>query len=114
MNIRELVPLPTHREVFKRNRERFIPSSSGCYVLTTFSMDVLYVGLTKNLRSRMNNHLDDPEKVSETELGSVTFFHWLVVEVRKLEVIERTWQGIHIQYEGHLPFLNKVYSPTST
>jgi hypothetical protein len=45
MNIRDLVPQPTHYEPFKRNRERFVPEKRGCYVLTTFSRIVLYVGL---------------------------------------------------------------------
>ena len=61
MNLRELMPQPTHCEPFKRNRERFVPE--------TFLGDVLYVGLADKLRRRMNDHLDDPIKTGGTRLG---------------------------------------------
>jgi excinuclease UvrABC nuclease subunit len=49
MNITALVPAPARREAFRRNRERFIPDKPGCYALTNFSKEVMYVGLAKNL-----------------------------------------------------------------
>jgi excinuclease UvrABC nuclease subunit len=112
MNISELVPQPSHWETFKRNREAYIPERSGCYVLATFSKFVLYIGLTNNLRHRMNQHLDSSEKIRETKSGRAAFFYW--VESQELNVIERTWMNIHIQHEGALPELNKIYSPTPT
>jgi predicted GIY-YIG superfamily endonuclease len=114
MNISTLNPLPTRCESFKRNRERFVPSKSGCYVLTNFSKDVLYLGLTVNLRRRMNEHLDDCEKTCETELGRAVLFFWLELNANDLNKVERTWQNIHIQHEGKLPTLSEVFSPTST
>jgi hypothetical protein len=39
-------------------------------------------------------------------------FHWL--ETNDINTVERTWMNIHIQHEGTLPPLNKVYSPVST
>jgi len=112
MNLSALVPLPPQCEGFKRNRERFVPEKPGCYVLTTFSNVVLYVGLADNLRRRMNGHLDDPTKTSETKLGRAVLFHW--IESPDTNKIERTWMNIHLQHEGVLPLLNKVYSPTHT
>ena len=108
----ELVPLPAYSEPFKRNRERFVPETSGCYVLTTFSGVVLYVGLGENLRRRMNDHLDDPGKTGETRLGRAVLFHW--VPSQDTNKIERTWMNIHMVHEATLPLLNKVYSPTAT
>ncbi|ANL30129.1 excinuclease ABC subunit C domain-containing protein (plasmid) [Rhizobium phaseoli] len=46
----------------------FIPDSSGCYVLTSFDGNVLYVGLTKNLKRGMAQHLDNREKESSSGL----------------------------------------------
>lgn len=112
MKLDMLVPQPINHETFKRNRERFVPEESGCYVLTTFSHDVLYVGLAKNLRSRMNNHLDNEQKTVPTIIGRATYFYWL--ECQEIEKIERTWMNIHVQHEGMLPPLNKAYSPIST
>ena len=113
MIISELVPQPAHRETFKRNRERFIPAGPGCYVLTTFSSEVLYIGLSVNLRRRMNDHLDNPGKTTATIQGRAVLFYWLKVEELELNKVERTWLNTHIQHEGKIPILNKVFSPTS-
>jgi hypothetical protein len=110
MNIVELVPQPTDSQPFSRSRERFVPARAGCYVLTTFEMIVLYIGLTDNLRRRMGQHLDNPEKTGLTKVGRAIFFHWC--ETGDTRKIERTWFNIHIQHEGGLPELNRVYSPT--
>ena len=40
-------------------------------------------------------------------------FHWLEVEGRELNKIERTWLNTHIQHEGKIPILNKIFSPTT-
>ena len=112
MNVTELVPPPSDKESFKRNRCRYVPEQSGCYVLTTFLNEVLYIGLADNLRRRMKQHLDSVEKTSETVAGRAVWFHWVVSP--DTNKTERTWMNIHIQHEGSLPLLNKVYSPTST
>jgi len=111
MNILALIPSPTHREIFKRDRERFVPVTSGCYVLTTFDGIVLYIGLSNNLRKRMDEHLDNPQKTKPNERGRAIFFSW--IESEDTNKIERTWMNIHIQHEGSLPVLNRIYSPTS-
>jgi excinuclease UvrABC nuclease subunit len=112
MNVRELVPEPSYCEAFKRNRLRYIPDESGCYVLATFSGIVLYIGLTNNIRRRMGEHLDNPEKTGETVFGKAVLFHWTTG--KNTNQIERTWLNIHVQHEGVYPTLNKIYSPTST
>jgi excinuclease UvrABC nuclease subunit len=111
MNISAISPNAQHYETFSRNRCKFVPQCSGCYVLTTFTNVVLYVGLAKNLRARMSDHLNDPEKNRETPLGRAVLFHWL--ETNDTLVVERTWMNIHVQHEGKLPILNTVYSPVS-
>lgn len=110
MNISELVPAPSNSDAFRRHRERFIPEQPGCYVLTTFEREVMYLGLTKNLRQRFNEHLDNEQKTAVTKLGRAIFFWWL--ETEATNKVERTWMNIHIQHEGGLPLLNKVFSPT--
>jgi len=112
MNLSELNPLPTHREPFNRNNERFIPETAGCYVLTTFEGVVLYIGLTENLRRRMNQHLDSPQKTELTKLGRAILFHW--IETPDTYKIERTWLNTHSYNEGSLPVLNGMNSPTFT
>ena len=112
MNAIELVPSPSHWNTFRRSKERFVPETSGCYVLSTFSGVVLYIGQATNLRRRMNNHLDDPNKTESTVFGRAALFHWL--ECSQIATIERTWMNIHIQHDGVLPVLNRTYAPVST
>lgn len=111
MNIENLFPAPLYKEVFRLDREKFVPEQTGCYVLTNFSGVVLYIGLAKNLRRRMNDHLKNSEKTKETKFGRAILFHWLISN--ELNKIERTWLNTHIENEGSLPVLNKIYSPTS-
>ncbi|SRR6266480_1530616 len=112
MNFDQLNPHPSNVEIFKRSRERFVPTKPGCYVLTTFNGVVLYIGLTENLRRRFGEHLDNPKKTAQTEHGTAFLFHWL--ETADTYKVERTWLNIHLQNEGVLPELNGIYSPTLT
>jgi len=111
MTIDKLSPLPSARENFKRSCVKFVSEKSGCYVLTTFGGVVLYIGQAINIRSRMVDHLDDPEKTKETPLGRALFFYWL--EMDNIGKVERTWLNIHVEHEGRYPLLNKMFSPVS-
>lgn len=112
MNVSELNPKPANREPFSRNKERFVPEVSGCYVLTTFEGVILYIGLTNNLRRRMNEHLDSALKTALTKSGRATFFYWL--DTPDTYKVERTWLNTHSYTEGSLPILNTMNSPTFT
>lgn len=112
MRLDLLVPKPPDSESFRRRRARFIPEKAGCYVLTTFSREVLYIGLTVNLRRRVNEHLESAAKTELTERGRAVLVHW--IETSDTNKVERTWMNIHLVTEGRLPILNGAYSPTST
>jgi hypothetical protein len=112
MHISLLDPAPTAKCLFKRKEQRLVPDAAGCYVLTTFEGEVLYVGLSVSLKSRLGQHLDDKRKTGPTSLGRAFFFHW--VERTDLERVERTWMNTHTLHEGKLPELNGAYSPVST
>ncbi len=111
MNVQLLNPLPTNRENFRRDRQRFVPRKSGCYALVSFQGVVLYVGLTENLGRRFGEHLDDPRKTSNTADGRAFFFYWH--ECDELERVERTWQNECELVDGKLPILNGIRSPIS-
>ena len=111
MNLSKLVPAPKNKESFQRSCSKFVPDSCGCYVLTTFNDVVLYVGLATNLRDRMEQHLDDPEKTSPTEKGRAVWFYWIQLRPLELERVERTWINIHEQLEAVKPILNSIHSP---
>lgn len=111
MKVEELTPLPAKKELFALRSERNIPVDSGCYVLTTFDNEILYIGLASNLRARFRSHLESPEKNSLTELGRATWFSFLLYSPDNLPKLERTWMHKYEGVHGELPALNKVHSP---
>lgn len=112
MKVDKLSPPVEASDAFRKSRERFIPSKAGCYVLTTFDGEVLYIGLAAHLRRRIAQHLDNPSKTASTANGRAVIVHWRYAD--RLEQLERTWLLIHEQHEGRLPVLNRVHSPVST
>ena len=112
MNVAALRPGPTNVQHFRRDRLNFVPATSGCYVLAALDGCVLYAGLTINLRARMEQHLDTPEKRAVTRHGRALHFHWL--ETEALAAVERGWLNSHVALTGELPILNKVASAMSS
>ena len=112
MKIECLYPLPAKREVFSWSRHSRIPARPGCYVLTTFGSDVLYVGLsTVSIRDRMGEHLDSDEKRAVGALGAAYWFYYLLRNPREVASIEGGWINQTILETGSRPPFNKVDSP---
>ena len=109
MNVKDLNPRPSHSEAFRASHTKFVPERSGCYALCSAVGTVLYVGLAENIQRRMAQHLEDPTKTQETVAGRAALFYWL--EAENINALERAWMNVHIQHEGVLPVLNRVYSP---
>ncbi|WP_417911477.1 GIY-YIG nuclease family protein [Candidatus Electronema sp. TJ] len=80
-------------------------------MITNFSNEILYIGLSKNLKRRFCQHLESKEKTASGTYGRPSFFNYLLIEERLLEQIERTWIHQFKILHGHLPVLNKVSSP---
>jgi len=113
MKLNELSPLPKDRVVFKRSSFKSVPKSQGCYVLTTFEDDILYIGLATNLNQRFQQHLDNPEKVNPTKEGKATWFYYLSFNPKNLPMLERSWLNQFVNSHGKRPILNKADSPIS-
>ncbi|MBX7169846.1 MAG: GIY-YIG nuclease family protein [Pyrinomonadaceae bacterium] len=113
MIIEDLTPQPQTKVLFKLASFKSVPKESGCYVLTTFENNILYVGLAKNLNNRFMQHLENPEKTNPTVKGKVVWFYFLNYDEKNLEKLERTWINQYLTIEGQLPLLNKVNSPVS-
>jgi hypothetical protein len=90
-----------------------VPADVGCYVLSTFENDVLYVGLTNNLQRRFSEHRDNAEKCEPTPLGMAFWFHFLTCADNETYRIERSWLNEYVELHGELPTLNKMNSPVS-
>ena len=111
MNLNLLIPLPVLCESFKRSREKYIPTTSGCYVLTTFEKDILYIGLSESLFDRFQQHLGNPEKTNPTDEGRAIWFYFMLFNIKNLRKLERTWLNQFNVFHGRRPILNLVDSP---
>lgn len=111
MTIKELTPQPTDKVAFKLSSYKMVPKLSGCYILTTFNDEILYVGLSDNLYVRFQQHLDNPEKTNPTKKGKAVWFYYLQYNENNLPKLERTWINQYVSKNGKLPILNKVNSP---
>jgi len=113
MKICELTPKPINKVQFKLSSFKSVPQENGCYVLTTFEDDILYIGLASNLNSRFKQHLDNPEKRNPTSDGKAIWFYFTIFDSKNLPKLERTWLNQFSNIHGQLPVLNKVNSPMS-
>lgn len=111
MKINELIPLPKDKVHFKRASFKSVPNETGCYVLTTFDNDILYIGLSDNLFVRFQQHLDNSEKTNPTQEGKAIWFYFAIYDPKNLPKLERTWLNQFTCMHGRRPILNKVDSP---
>ena len=111
MIIQNLKPSPIDKFNFKLSSIKNIPKESGCYVLTTFSGDILYIGLAVNLQNRFKQHLDNINKISPTSNGKAVWFYFKLYDPKNLNKLERSWINQYVETHGEFPILNKVNSP---
>lgn len=112
MKIDKLRPIPLKKVDFQYLSLKMLPQKKGCYVLTSFDSQIIYLGLSINLKSRLLTHFESSKQEAITELGRIFFAYYIEFENDvELNQTERGW--LH-QYEleyGKLPPLNKVRSP---
>ncbi len=111
MNVAKLHPPPQEKVPFQLSVYRRVPEDSGCYVLTSFDGHILYIGKSKNLQRRFEEHLDDTAKTQATSQGRAVWFHWLLYEELRLNALERGWLNEHAAMEGNWPILNDAPPP---
>ena len=113
MKVDELTPKPLDKVQFKLIAYKSVPKVNGCYVLTTFENDILYIGLAIDLHNRFKQHLDSPKKKNPTIDGKVIWFYYATFDPKNLPKLERTWLNQFTIAHGRRPILNKVDSPVS-
>ena len=111
MIVDNLNPKPQNKIQFKRAFYKSVPSESGCYILSNFGGDILYIGLAINLNKRFIQHLESTEKISRTVNGKAVWFYYNLYDSKNLPKLERTWINQFTSQNGKLPILNKVNSP---
>jgi excinuclease UvrABC nuclease subunit len=112
MNVTELNPKVLDKIEFQLNKVKFVPSMIGCYVITNFHHEIMYIGQTVNLKTRIQQHLENPEKTKLTQIGRAYYFYYKTIEQEKdLNKLERGWLNEYELKEGHIPILNSVRGP---
>lgn len=111
MKIEELNPPPKDKVYFKLESFKSVPKKAGCYVISTFDNDILYIGLSDNLFNRFQQHLDNPDKTNPTKEGKAIWFHFSIYDPNNLPKLERTWLNQFAYTHGRRPILNMVDSP---
>jgi hypothetical protein len=112
LKVDRLVPKPDCHTKFAPSHQVTVPCEPGCYALTTYGGDVLYVGLAAtSIRSRIDAHLDNPEKRKGAASGAPFWVHYLQLPSPEVARVERGWMNQAILEDGELPPLNRVASP---
>jgi len=112
MNISKLSPSPvSNRCSFLLSSWKSVPTEAGCYCLATFDNHVLYVGQTKSMVRRFEEHLADTTKTDPTCEGKAVWFYWLEYPLLQLNSLETAWINISIIEDGKRPILNKIDPP---
>jgi len=114
VKIDKLNPVPLKRIQFDGWQQRIrAPRESGCYVIASFTDEILYIGQSIDIARRMWEHLIDERKRQRT-VGGVAY--WLYYTIcgreRDLNALERGWMLQHESHEGKRPPFNKVMPPT--
>lgn len=112
MLVQQLIPNPEDRVSFSYPSLYLAPDQSGCYALTAFDEEVLYIGQSENIRSRMEQHLGDGSKQEQTPSGKVFWLYYGLCPIRDLDNLENGWINEHILREGRMPFFNKIHPPS--
>jgi len=110
MNVNELLPKPAFKVQLKLSHYFFIPKEAGCYILTTFNNDIIYVGASDNLFYRFQQHLNNDEKTDPNKGGKAIWFYYKIYDSGNLPTLERTWINQFVMNHGKFPMLNKINS----
>lgn len=112
MTFAQLKPTPISKNYFDRCGSNQIPRVSGCYALCRSDGLIFYIGQSRNIRSRIKQHLQNPQKTKRTEFGTPSVVWFLEYPKEKLNSLENTWiQSYKNAHCGKLPLLNKVDAP---
>lgn len=112
MRVSGLHPACTNKVEFSYSSVLDIPMLPGCYVLSNWLEDILYIGQAKSIRGRIDFHLADSAKTSITAMGKAFWVHYALCDESSLNRLERGWTQQHENREGKLPILNRIQPPS--
>ena len=114
MKASELCPAVKKQVVFALASIGVVPDVPGCYALTAFSGEIVYIGQSRNLNRRFAEHCEDPDKRTMTPFGVVQFMYFRLCDVSDLDHLEARWTNqFAMRSGGALPYLGRVNPPSA-
>ena len=111
MKTSNLTPVVEATMEFDLSKYKKIPSQTGCYAISNFENEILYIGKAKNLRNRFLQHLESPKKTNQTPFGKPYWFSYtLRNDEFELSRLEKGWLNHFELHNGGLPILNKIHA----
>ncbi len=112
MKLADLRPQPECVTTFEYRFLRALPPTPGCYVLSTASDDIIYIGQAKSLQSRLLQHWENGRHKETTIYGRVSKVSTIAVsDLAALNAYERGWINLCELADGLRPPLNKMGAP---
>jgi excinuclease UvrABC nuclease subunit len=109
MRISQLIPTIEVKQEFEYSKQNRIPNEYGCYVITNFTLGIMYIGKATSLLQRFINHLENIEKNRQTQLGRAYWFCYTKCKNEfEIAKMERGWLNQFQLEEGELPVFNKI------
>ena len=108
MKVEQLVPACNGKARFEYIQIGALPERPGCYVLTSFEGDILYIGQSKNVARRVGEHFNN---WSARRNSPFWVFYLLVHDSHELDALERGWVNEYQLREGALPQFNSISPP---
>lgn len=112
MLVSALNPACEGRVQFSRSALSSLPESAGCYAISAYGQEILYLGQSKNVHDRVRQHLDSGEKSGQTPWGLAFWLDYILCERQDLDNVERGWvMQYRLSNDGEFPYFNKVSPP---
>ena len=111
MFVKDIKPKIEFTKEFEFSKLNSIPDTYGCYIISNFNEEIMYIGKATSLRNRMTNHLDTPEKNTKTKLGKAYWFSYKLCENEfEISKLEKGWLNEYELKNGELPIFNKIHA----
>ena len=104
MNVRELIPSVTHVAKLRLSEVDRAHDGSGSYVISTFSGDILFIGIGGNIRDCFAKSMSALKKPAFSSHRQPVFFHWRLAT--NPAALTEIWLKRHRLSEGCVPLLN--------
>ena len=103
MNVKDLIPSVTHVAKLRLSEVDRAHDGSGGYVISTFSGDILFIGIGANIRECFGRTMSTLKKPAFSSHRQPVFFHWRLAT--NPAALTEIWLKRHRAAEGCVPLL---------